>query len=157
MLKKEDNGEFFIRPSSKGINHLTLTWKFYEGNVVHLDIVESPKAFGETIGSKLTISDETYDSLEEIVERYINPCNRSIREVLLHPKFLQCSNIEDLKESLELEKAQDETRIPYRFTILDKYPQYVIMAYVPKKDLVREFIKVKPRGYFFHHQYRYPF
>ena len=28
---------------------------------------------------------------------------------------------------------------------------------MPKKELVKEFIKVKPRGYFFHQQYHYPF
>ena len=156
-LKREDNGEFYFRPSSKGTNHLTLTWKFYENNIVHIDIKESQKAIGANIGSKLTISDETYENLQEIVERYITPCNRSIREVLQHPKFLKASNLDELKKALETEKAEDASRIPYRFTILDKYPQYVIMAYIPKKELIREFIKIKPRGYFFHHQYHYPF
>lgn len=52
---------------------------------------------------------------------------------------------------MEAEKADDNSKIPYRFTILDKYPQYVVMGYIPKKEVVREFIKVKPRGYFFHH------
>jgi hypothetical protein len=52
-----------------------------------------------------------------------------------------------------IEKEMDAARIPYRFTISEKYPQYVIMGYIPKKDniVVREFIKIKPRGYFFHH------
>lgn len=33
----------------------------------------------------------------------------------------------------------------------------MVLAYIPKKELVKEYIKVKPRGYFFHHQYHYPF
>jgi len=70
---------------------------------------------------------------------------------------LKCIGDDDLKKALEQEKQEDSARIPYRFTISEKYPQYVIMGYIPKKDLVREFIKVKPRGYFFHHQYHYPF
>ena len=64
---------------------------------------------------------------------------------------MKCIGEDDLKQALEQEKLEDSARIPYRFTISDKYPQYVIMAYIPKKDVVREFIKVKPRGYFFHH------
>jgi hypothetical protein len=40
LLSKEDNGEFYFRPSSRGTDHLTLTWKFYESNVVHIDIAE---------------------------------------------------------------------------------------------------------------------
>ena len=135
---------------------MTLTWKFYEENVVHIDIKELDKAIGANIGSKLQISDEVYENLQEIVERYIIPCNRSLREVTQHPKFQACKNIEELQKNLENEKNEDNSRIPYRFTVLDKYPQYVILAYIPKKDLVKEYIKVKPRGYFFHHQYRYP-
>ena len=153
----EDNGEFYFRPSSKGNDHLTLTWKFFETNIVHIDIVESDKAIGANIGSKLRIGEEVYENLQEIVERYINPCNRTLREVTQHPKFLKCNSIDDIQKAVEAEKQEDGTRIPYRFTILDKYPQYVVLAYIPSKVLVKEFIKIKPRGYFFHHQYHYPF
>lgn len=62
-LKREDNGEFYFRPSSKGTDNLTLTWKFYESNIVHIDIQESDKAIGANIGSKLKISDEYYENL----------------------------------------------------------------------------------------------
>jgi hypothetical protein len=54
---------------------------------------------------------------------------------------------------LKKEKADDPQKIPYRLTLLDTYPQYLILGYVPKDTLVKEFIKVKPRGFFFHHQY----
>lgn len=57
---------------------------------MHIDITEYEKAIGANIGSKLRISDETYENLQEIVERYITPCNRSLREVIQHPKFLKC-------------------------------------------------------------------
>ena len=62
-LNKEDNGEFYFRPSSKGNDHLTLTWKFFENNIVHIDIVEENKPIGANIGSVLRISDETYENL----------------------------------------------------------------------------------------------
>ena len=94
-LKREDNGEFYFRPSSRGTDHLTLTWKFYENNMVHIDIQEFEKAVGANIGSKLKISDEFYENLQEIVERYITPCNRSLREVTQHPKFMQYKKLEE--------------------------------------------------------------
>jgi len=156
-LKNEDIGEFYFRPSYKGTDHLTLTWKFYDENIVHIDILETMKAIGANIGAQLKIGEEVYDNLQEIVERYIVPCNRLLREVTQHQKFIKCSNYEELKKAVETEKAQDQQRIPYHFAILPKYPQYVILCYIPKKDIQREFIKVKPRGYFFHHQYHYPF
>ena len=62
-LMKEDNGEFYFRPSSRGSDHLTLTWKFYENNIVHIDIVEEDKPIGANIGRKLRISDEIYENL----------------------------------------------------------------------------------------------
>lgn len=65
--------------------------------------------------------------------------------------------MEEVQADLEKEKAEATTRIPYKFVILDDYPQYVILCYIPSKTLVREFIKVKPRGYMFHGQYHYPF
>lgn len=157
MLMREDIGEFYFRPSSKGDKNITLTWKFFEGNIVHIDIKELDKAPGANIGSKLQISDEVYENLQEIVERYILPCNRSLREVLNHSKFQKFNDLEEMKKVLENEKEQDSSRIPYKFTVLEKYPQYIVLAYIPKKDIVKEFIKVKPRGYFFHHQYHYPF
>lgn len=156
-MKQEDVGEFYFRPSSKGPNNLTLTWKFYNDNIVHIDIREEDKAIGANIGSKLVIGDENYDNLQEIVERYIVPCNRLLREVTQHGKFVKCTNYEDLKKSVENEKQNEPQRIPYHFSVLPKYPQYVILCYIPKREIVREFIKVKPRGYFFHHQYHYPF
>lgn len=62
-LQREDTGEFYFRPSSKGTNHLTLTWKFHDTNIVHIDIEESEKAVGANIGSRLKISSEHYDNL----------------------------------------------------------------------------------------------
>jgi len=49
---------------------------------VHIDITELEKAIGANIGSKLRIGDDFYENLQEIVERYIIPCNRSLREIL---------------------------------------------------------------------------
>lgn len=55
------------------------------------------------------------------------------------------------------EKKEDPNRIPYRFSILAAYPQHIVLAYVPKEKVVKEFIRVKPRGYFFHEQQLSPF
>ena len=143
-----DNGEFFFRPSSRGDNHLTLTWKFHETNIVHIDIEEFDKPIGAHIGSRLKVGNEYYDNLQEIVERYLTPCNRSMREVVNHPKF--CSTVkqfDDMQKVLDKEKAEDPNKIPYRFCVLDDYPQHVILAYIPKKDVVKEFVKIKPKGY----------
>lgn len=70
-LADKEVGDFVIRPSSKGDNHLTITWKFYENIYVHLDIKEGIKAPNEQIAKRLSIGNETFDGLEEIVLGYI--------------------------------------------------------------------------------------
>jgi choline kinase len=64
------------------------------------------------------ISNEQYDNLREIVERYIIPCNRLVREVTTSAKWSDCDKWEDLEQQLKDEKTSDKGRIPYRFAIL---------------------------------------
>jgi transcription elongation factor SPT6 len=121
-LQAQDVGSFIFRPSSNGPDNITLTWKFYHNNIVHINIQESEKPVGASIGNKLRISDDVFDNLQEIVERYIQPCNKLLREVVNHPKFLSCNNEEELAAALKQEKADDAQRIPYRFCVLETYP-----------------------------------
>jgi len=67
------------------------------------------------------ISNEQFDNLREIVERYIIPCNRLVREVTTSLKWLDVERWEDLEEALKEEKNNDKGRIPYRFAILSQY------------------------------------
>lgn len=60
--------------------------------------MEEAKAPGASIGSQLKISSDVFENLDEIVERYINPCNRLVREVVVHQKFDDdCKSLDDLK------------------------------------------------------------
>ena len=45
------------------MDNLTLTWKFFENNIVHIDIKETEKAIGANIGSKLWINEECFENL----------------------------------------------------------------------------------------------
>ena len=125
---------------------------------MHIDITEIDKQKGAVIGNCLKIGNESYfESLNEIVERYIIPCNRLVREVSSHPKFSDVKTYEELELKLKEEKKDDPARIPYRFAILPNYPQYVVLGYVPKERVVKEFIKVRPRGFYFHEENHAPF
>lgn len=37
--------------------------------------------------------------------------------------------------------------------MLESYPQHVTLCYIPKTNLVKEFVKVKPGGFWFHEKY----
>ena len=64
---------------------------------------------------------------------------------------MKCKVLEDLQKVLEQEKAEESAKIPYKFTVVEDYPQYVVLGYIPRNTMIKELIKVKARGYFFHH------
>jgi len=124
--------------------------------LVHININEHEKPIGASIGSKLTINDEIFENLQEIIDRYIMPCNRHVREACNNPKFIVCESTEDLERILREEKNNDGSRIPYRLTIFPNYPQHIVLGYIPKANMIKEYIKVKPRGLYFHDKYHSP-
>ena len=117
-LQDNEVGDYVFRPSTRSENSITLTWKFFKKHFVHIDITEQEKPQGAAIGKRLLISNDSFENLREIIERYIIPCNRLIREVASHTKFLDAETIEELEERVKEEKKEQPTRIPYRFSVL---------------------------------------
>ena len=58
-----------------------------------------------------------------------------------------------IENKLIEEKRLRPSSIPYYFTVRPEYPQYLILYYLPKEEITIEYIKVKPRGLFFHEAY----
>lgn len=153
-LKSKQNGDFLFRPSSKGSNMITLTWRVYENIYSNIQIIEEDKPQGASIGLKLRISNEIYSSLPEIVERYVKVCDRIVKENSSNRKFFTFNSIEELDLKLKADKQTDPVYVHYCYTLLPEYPQYFIFAYIPKPgQIVKEFIKIKPKGLFFHDDY----
>jgi len=42
-IKEQKVGEFVIRPSSKSQEWLTITWKFWDNSIIHLNVHEEKK------------------------------------------------------------------------------------------------------------------
>jgi len=57
-LAKMEQGEAIFRPSSKGPDHLTLTWKVEDAMLQHVDIKEQGKPNAYSLGRSLMIGDE---------------------------------------------------------------------------------------------------
>lgn len=75
-------------------------------------------------------------------------------EVRGHPKFRECNTASDLEEYLKSEIERSPSVIPYRFTFFTEYPGFSILGYItPSKKFVREFVKIKPKGFLFHEKY----
>jgi len=76
LLKDEKIGEVIIRPSSKGEDHLTLTWKFADNCLVHLDLREEDKPDKLQLGRQIFIGNEVFEDLSDIIHNYIDVCTR---------------------------------------------------------------------------------
>lgn len=57
-MESMDQGDVVIRPSSKGENHLTVTWKVADGIYQHVDIREEGKENAFSLGHTLWINNE---------------------------------------------------------------------------------------------------
>jgi transcription elongation factor SPT6 len=58
LLANMDLGECVIRPSSKGDDHLTITWKVDENLYQHIDVLELGKENAFSLGRTLRIGNE---------------------------------------------------------------------------------------------------
>lgn len=149
-LSERDIGDFVIRPSSKGMDNLNITWKLSSDNIVHLDIREGPKGQNDIISKNLRLDREVYDSLDEIIERYIKSCNNLVAQIRDHKKFID-EPLENVRDALIQEKKSDPSLIPYYVSFAPEVSQYLILSYIPKHfDVKSEYIKIKPENLLFH-------
>ena len=58
MMESMDQGDVIIRPSSKGENHLTVTWKVADCIYQHIDVCEEGKENAFSLGHTLWINNE---------------------------------------------------------------------------------------------------
>lgn len=129
ILNESAQGALIIRPSSKGDDHLTLSWKVYDGIHQHVDIREEGKTNPFSLGSKLFIDTEEFEDLDEIVARYVNPMAQLAREIITYKYFRNINGDRSLAEKfLTEEKSKTPTRIPYLISpskgMCDQYFDY---------------------------------
>ena len=70
-LKQKDQGDCIIRPSSKGTDHLTASWKMHTDIISHVDIIERDKPNAYSLGKTLVIDDEVSNFRYDIIKKLI--------------------------------------------------------------------------------------
>jgi transcription elongation factor SPT6 len=97
-FEDKETGEFVIRPSSRGLDHLTITWKLKD-TIVHVDVLEKEKPYrgSPMLGKKLVIGKETYESLDELTERYVKPVLDFSTDMLKFRSFMEGKDAEICK------------------------------------------------------------
>jgi transcription elongation factor SPT6 len=110
-----DQGEVIVRPSSKGADHLTITWKVGDNIYQHIDVREEGKANAFSLGKTLWIGGEEFEDLDEIIARHVTPMAAHARD-LLYFKYYRETNgghKDKAEEVVKEEKKKNPSKIHY--------------------------------------------
>ncbi|XP_068664398.1 transcription elongation factor SPT6 homolog isoform X2 [Aristolochia californica] len=152
FLSEKEPGESIIRPSSRGASYLTLTLKVYDGVYAHKDIAEGGKDHKDItsllrIGKTLKIGEDTFEDLDEVMDRYVDPLVAHLKAMLGHRKFKRGTKAE-VDELLGAEKAENPARIVYCFGICHEHPGTFILSYI-RTNPHHIHITLYPKGFRF--------
>ncbi|KAK8629741.1 hypothetical protein V6N13_078570 [Hibiscus sabdariffa] len=152
-LSDKDPGESIIRPSSRGPFFLTLTLKVYDGVYAHKDIVEGGKERKDItsllrIGKTLKIGEDTFEDLDEVMDRYVDPLVSHLKAMLSYRKLRKGTKAE-VDELLRVEKSEHPMRIVYCFGISHEHPGTFILTYIRSSNPHHEYIGLYPKGFKF--------
>jgi transcription elongation factor SPT6 len=87
-LGTQSRGDCVIRPSSKGPDHLTVTWKVSDGVYQHIDVLELDKENEYSVGRTLKIGGKyTYSDLDELIVNHVQAMAKKVDEMMSHEKY----------------------------------------------------------------------
>ncbi|CAK9143041.1 unnamed protein product [Ilex paraguariensis] len=153
FLSDKDAGASFFHPSSRGPCYLTLTMRIYDGVYAHKDITECGKDHTDVtsllrIGKILKIGDETFEDLDEVMDRYVDPLVSNLKAMLNYRKFKRGSKAE-VDDLLRAEKSDYPMRIVYGFGVSYEHPGTFILSYIRSTNPHHEYVGLYPKGFKF--------
>ncbi|TKY49791.1 Transcription elongation factor SPT6 [Spatholobus suberectus] len=155
FLADQEVGEYIFHPSSRGPCYLTLSLKIFNGVYVHKDIAEGGKSHNIKnllgLGETLKVGEETFEDINQVIERYVNPLVVHLKAMINFRKFKKGSKAE-VDKLLKLEKDEYPNRIPYGFGISYEHPGTFILSYFRSTNPHHEFVAIHPKGFKFRKQ-----
>jgi transcription elongation factor SPT6 len=87
-LTPRARGDCVIRPSSKGPDHLAVTWKVHEGVFQHIDVLELDKENEFSVGRVLKVAGKwTYSDLDELIAEHVRSMAKKVEEMMNDERF----------------------------------------------------------------------
>lgn len=148
LMSDKNPGEIIIRPSSKGPNHLTITWKMADEVIQHIDVIEEGKANDFLTGAKLRIGSDEFEDLDDIFVRHINPMIGFVNEILSFKYYKPRvgGNKDRADEVLKMQKRENPNGIPYIISAARQYPGNFLLSYLPRNQCRHEYFSIIPEG-----------
>jgi len=87
-LGSQSRGDVVIRPSSKGMDHLAVTWKVSDNVFKHIDILELDKENEFSVGRTLKVENKyTYSDLDELIVLHVKAMAKKVDEMMNDERF----------------------------------------------------------------------
>ena len=87
-LGSQNIGDVIIRPSSKGLDHLAITWKVADGVYQHIDVLELNKENEFAVGKTLRIGNKyTYGDLDELIVNHVKATAKKVDEIMNDERY----------------------------------------------------------------------
>jgi len=137
-----------IRPSSKGVKFLTITWKFYHQVYVHITVREEGKRNASALGQVLFIGSEKFEDLNEILARYVEPRTAFSQELFEFRNFRH-GTTEEIEGALKEKKRTQPGTIPYFLNVSKEHPGTFTLSYLPNTRVKNEFVNITHEGFRF--------
>ena len=172
-LKENRNamvGDALIRPSNKSCDSLAIHWLVRPGCIKVIEVIEQDKDTDASIGNRLIIKvckeslffasnsftgyirfnfalqKEVYESIDELLGRYIAPMNDRVEEVQHHRKFLD--KLEDeVDDILQEMRRKNPAGIAYFICWSESYPGYVSLRFIMSRTPRHHTIGISPDGF----------
>ncbi|KAL7554309.1 hypothetical protein ACHAWF_017747, partial [Thalassiosira exigua] len=139
-------GEALIRPSNKSCDSLAVHWMVRPGCIKVIEILEEDKDTDASIGNRLIIKKEVYESIDELLGRYIAPMNDRVEEVRHHRKFLD--KLEDeVDDKIRAMKQANPKGVFYFICWSECYPGYVSLRFIMSRTPRNHTIGISPDGF----------
>lgn len=87
-LGSQMRGDVVIRPSSKGLDHLAVTWKVADGVYQHVDVLELDKENEFSVGRTLRVGGKySYSDLDELIVLHVQAMSRKVEEMMTDERY----------------------------------------------------------------------
>ncbi|KAI9735804.1 MAG: Transcription elongation factor spt6 [Cirrosporium novae-zelandiae] len=128
-LGSQGRGDCVIRPSSKGTDHLCVSWKVADGIYQHIDVLELDKENPFSVGKTLKVAGKwTYSDLDELIANHVRAMARKVDEMCGHEKFQKGSK-SDTERWLTTYTEANPKRANYAFCLDPKHPGYFYLCF----------------------------
>ncbi|THU88395.1 transcription elongation factor SPT6 [Dendrothele bispora CBS 962.96] len=150
-LDKQQRGDVVIRPSSKGFDHLAVTWKVDDKLYQHIDVTEiGADPTGQSVGGQLIVdSSHTYADLDELIVNHVQAMARRVEELMAHDRF-KAGSEDELHLFLKNQLAANPAKSMYGFTLNRKRPGHFNLCFLANKQAAVQTwpVRVTPEAYY---------